>query len=260
VLPAEGSVRIRDLHKWFGSFEVLQGIDLQVAPGEVVVIVGPSGSGKTTLLRCINFLEEYQSGRIFVGGKLIGYRERAGKLIKLPDREQARDRADVGMVFQSFNLFPHMTAIDNVALGPMQVRRLPRKVAYERARTMLDRVGLADKVDSYPSRLSGGQQQRVAIARALAMQPKVVLFDEVTSALDPELVGEVLAVMRQLAQSHGVTMLVVTHEMLFAREVADRVVFMDAGKIVEQGSPAQVLGNPSTERLRAFLHRFQPGR
>jgi polar amino acid transport system ATP-binding protein len=260
VIPAEGSVLIQDLHKWFGTFEVLQGIDLQVAPGEVVVIVGPSGSGKTTLLRCINFLEEYQSGRIMVGGKLIGYREHGGKLIKLPDREQARDRADVGMVFQSFNLFPHMTAIDNVALGPMKVRHLPRKLAYERAHTMLDRVGLADRIDSYPSRLSGGQQQRVAIARALAMEPKVVLFDEVTSALDPELVGEVLAVMRQLAQSHGVTMLVVTHEMLFAQEVADRVVFMDAGKIVEHGSPAEVLGKPSTERLRAFLHRFQPGR
>ncbi len=257
---AEGSVVVQDLHKWFGKFEVLQGIDLQVAPGEVVVIVGPSGSGKTTLLRCINFLEEYQSGRIIVSGKLIGYREHAGRLIKLPDREQAADRANVGMVFQAFNLFPHMTSIDNVALGPMKVRHLPRKVAHERARTMLDRVGLADKVDSYPSRLSGGQQQRVAIARALAMEPKVVLFDEVTSALDPELVGEVLAVMRQLAQSHGVTMLVVTHEMLFAQEVADRVVFMDTGKIVEQGSPAEVLGNPSTERLRAFLKRFQAGR
>jgi polar amino acid transport system ATP-binding protein len=256
----EGSIVIQDLHKWFGKFEVLQGIDLEVAPGEVVVIVGPSGSGKTTLLRCINFLEEYQSGRITVSGKLIGYRDQGGKLVKLPDREQARGRADVGMVFQSFNLFPHMTALENAALGPMKVRHLPRKVADERARTMLDRVGLADKIHAYPSRLSGGQQQRVAIARALAMEPKVVLFDEVTSALDPELVGEVLAVMRQLAQSHGVTMVVVTHEMLFAREVADRVVFMDFGKIVEQGSPAEVLDNPSTERLRAFLKRFQAGR
>jgi polar amino acid transport system ATP-binding protein len=253
-------VLVQDLHKWFGKFEVLQGIDLRVAAGEVVVIVGPSGSGKTTLLRCINFLEEYQSGRILVGGKLIGYREQGGKLIKLPDREQARDRADVAMVFQSFNLFPHMTAIENVALGPMKVRHLPRKVAYERARVMLDRVGLASRVDSYPSRLSGGQQQRVAIARALAMQPKVVLFDEVTSALDPELVGEVLAVMRQLAESHGVTMLVVTHEMLFAQEVADRVVFMDGGKIVEEGPPAEVLGDPKTERLRNFLKRFQAAR
>jgi len=254
------SVVVKDLHKWFGAFEVLRGVDLTVAPGEVVVIVGPSGSGKTTLLRCINFLEEYQGGRVYVGGKLMGYREagaQGGKLVRLADRDVSRARADVAMVFQAFNLFPHMTALENVALGPMKVRHLSKAEAHERARTVLARVGLADRMSSYPSKLSGGQQQRVAIARALAMNPKVMLFDEVTSALDPELVGEVLGVMKQLAESHGVTMLVVTHEMLFAREVADRVVFMDSGKIVEEGVPAAIFGNPRTDRLRSFLKRFQ---
>ena len=252
VARAEGSVVVQDLHKWFGTFEVLQGIDLQVAPGEVVVIVGPSGSGKTTLLRCINFLEEYQRGRIIVGGKLIGYREHGGRLIKLPDREQARDRADVGMVFQSFNLFQHKCAMDNVCLAQEKVLGRPSKEAQVKAKELLDRVGLGDKFGEYPDRLSGGQQQRVAIARALAMDPHVMLFDEVTSALDPELVKEVLDVMRELAQE-GMTMIVVTHEMGFAREVANRVIFMDQGSIVEQGKPADVLDNPREERTKRFL-------
>ncbi len=256
--PEQGGkmIVIQDLHKWFGQYEVLRGIDLEVTPGEVLVIIGPSGSGKTTLLRCINFLEEYQQGRIYIDGKLMGYREQGGRLVKLPDREVSKMRADVAMVFQLFNLFPHMTALENVALGPMKVRGLSKQAAYARAREVLERVGLADKVEAYPSKLSGGQQQRVGIARALAMEPKIILFDEVTSALDPELVGEVLAVMKQLAQSHGVTMLVVTHEMLFAREVADRIVFMDGGKIVEQGTPEAVFTSPHSERLRAFLKRF----
>jgi len=257
ALPADKIVVVRGLVKRFGTLEVLRGVDLEVAPGEVVVIVGPSGSGKTTLLRCINFLEEYQGGRIYVDGKLVGYREQGSRLVKLPEREVARLRGDVQMVFQSYNLFPHLTALENVMLGPLHARHLPRREAEARARKLLERVGLADKADAYPAQLSGGQQQRVAIARALAMQPKVVLFDEVTSALDPELVGEVLEVMKQLARSHGVTMLVVTHEMLFAQEVADRVVFMDNGVVVEQGPPAQVLANPQSERLRSFLKRFE---
>ncbi|MEZ4561391.1 MAG: ectoine/hydroxyectoine ABC transporter ATP-binding protein EhuA [Thermomicrobiales bacterium] len=250
-------VRIENVKKRFGSLEVLKGVSLEVHSGEVVCILGPSGSGKTTLLRCINFLEPYDDGRIYVGNDLVGYRERNGKLSPAPEKEIARVRAETAMVFQQFNLFPHMTALKNVTFGPMKVLGVSKDEAERRARELLERVGLAAKADSYPAQLSGGQQQRVAIARALAMQPKVVLFDEVTSALDPELVGEVLAVMKDLADSHGVTMIVVTHEIMFAREAADRVVFMDGGVVVEQGPPAEVLGAPRSERLRTFLRRFQ---
>ncbi len=252
------SVVVEKVVKRYGSHEVLKGVSLTVHPGEVVVLLGPSGSGKTTLLRCVNFLEEYQGGRILVDGQMVGYRERSdGRRTRLPESAIARHRARVTMVFQSFNLFPHMTALQNVTLGPTRVLGVPAKDAAERARAVLARVGLEAKVNSYPGQLSGGQQQRVAIARALAMEPRVILFDEVTSALDPELVGEVLNVMRQLAEGHGITMLVVTHEMMFAREVADRVVFMDEGVVVEEGNPHEVLSAPSTERLRAFLRRFQ---
>jgi polar amino acid transport system ATP-binding protein len=250
-------VRIENVHKRFGNLEVLKGVSLTVQSGETVCIIGPSGSGKTTLLRCINFLEHYDDGRIYVGEDLVGYRERNGKLAPAPEKEIARVRAETAMVFQQFNLFPHMTALKNVAFGPMKVLGVSKDEAEQRARELLARVGLAEKADSYPNQLSGGQQQRVAIARALAMQPKVVLFDEVTSALDPELVGEVLAVMKDLADSHGVTMIVVTHEIMFAREAADRVIFMDGGVVVEDGPPAEVLGAPRSERLRSFLRRFQ---
>jgi polar amino acid transport system ATP-binding protein len=249
-------VRIEDVHKRFGTLEVLKGISLDVQPGEVVCIIGPSGSGKTTLLRCVNFLETYDAGRIYVDDDLVGYRERDGRLMPAREKDVARVRAETAMVFQQFNLFPHMTALRNVAFGPIKVRGIAKDEAERQARDLLKRVGLADKADVYPAQLSGGQQQRVAIARALAMAPKVMLFDEVTSALDPELVGEVLAVMEDLAASHGVTMIVVTHEMMFAREAADRVVFMDDGVIVEEGTPDAVIGNPSSERLRAFLRRF----
>ena len=250
-------VRIAQVRKQYGSLEVLRGIDLDVAAGEVVCVIGPSGSGKTTMLRCINFLETYQGGRIYVDGQLVGYREKNGKLTPAPEKEIARLRTETAMVFQNFNLFPHMTALRNVAFGPTKVRKIPKADAERRGRGLLDRVGLAEKADTYPGQLSGGQQQRVAIARALAMEPKVMLFDEVTSALDPELVGEVLAVMRDLARSHGVTMVVVTHEMQFAREAADRVVFMDGGVIVEQGPPSQLLDHPQSDRLKAFLSRFR---
>ena len=250
-------VRIENVQKRFGNLEVLKGVSLTVHSGEVVCILGPSGSGKTTLLRCINFLEPYDDGRIYVGDDLVGYRERNGKLAPAPEKEIARVRAETAMVFQQFNLFPHMTALKNVAFGPMKVLGVSKEEAERRGRELLARVGLAEKADSYPAQLSGGQQQRVAIARALAMQPKVVLFDEVTSALDPELVGEVLAVMKDLADSHGVTMIVVTHEIMFAREAADRVIFMDGGVVVEEGPPAEVLGAPRSERLRTFLRRFQ---
>jgi polar amino acid transport system ATP-binding protein len=258
-MPDSPVVAVRGLVKRFDSHEILRGIDLEVDKGDAVVLIGPSGSGKTTLLRCINFLEEYQGGRIHVDGRLVGYREQAGRLVRLPDAEIAAMRADVGMVFQSFNLFPHMSALGNVALGLVQVRKLPRGEAEERAAAWLRRVGLGHKLDAYPSRLSGGQQQRVGIARAVAMEPKVVLFDEVTSALDPELVSEVLAVMKDLADA-GMTMLIVTHEMRFARDVADHVVFMDAGVIVEQGSPQQVFEAPASGRLRAFLGHFSGNR
>jgi polar amino acid transport system ATP-binding protein len=248
-------VVIQDLVKRFGALDILRGVSMEVDKGEVVVIIGPSGSGKTTLLRCINFLEEYQGGRIYIDNQLMGYRENNGQLVKLPEDTIAKMRADVGMVFQSFNLFPHMTALDNVLLGLTKVRKLAQSEAEERAVTWLKRVGLGDKLKSYPSQLSGGQQQRVGIARAVAMEPKVLLFDEVTSALDPELVSEVLSVMEDLAHS-GMTMLVVTHEMRFAKEVGQRIVFMDEGIIVEQGMPQQIFEQPQTERLRTFLGHF----
>jgi polar amino acid transport system ATP-binding protein len=249
-------VSIRNLHKSYGELQVLKGVNLDIAPGEVVCVIGPSGSGKTTMLRCVNFLETYQDGRIYVDGELVGYREQNGQLKPASEKEIARMRAETAMVFQQFNLFPHMTALRNVTFGPMKVRGVKKAEAEENACRLLARVGLAEKADSYPSQLSGGQQQRVAIARALAMEPKVILFDEVTSALDPELVGEVLEVMTDLAQSHGVTMIVVTHEMGFARDVSDRIVFMDGGVVVEQGPPAQVLNNPESERLQTFLRRL----
>ena len=220
--------------------------------GEVMCLLGPSGSGKSTFLRCINHLEQINSGRLSVDGELVGYREAGGKLHELRDEEVSRKRAQIGMVFQSFNLFPHMTALENVTLAPIKVAGVPRKQARQRATDLMARVGLSDKLDVYPVALSGGQQQRVAIARALAMEPKLMLFDEPTSALDPELVGDVLDAMRQLAHD-GMTMIVVTHEIGFAREVADTVVFMDDGIVVESGKPAEVLGNPRHERTKAFL-------
>jgi polar amino acid transport system ATP-binding protein len=247
-------VKAEGVHKRFGTLEVLKGIDLEVARGEVMCMLGPSGSGKSTFLRCINHLEKINSGRLSVDGELVGYRESGGKLYELRDREVTMKRAQIGMVFQHFNLFPHMTAMENVTLAPTRVLNVPREEARKRAQTLLKRVGLADKLNSYPVALSGGQQQRVAIARALAMQPKLMLFDEPTSALDPELVGEVLDVMRQLAQD-GMTMIVVTHEMGFAREVGDIAVFMDGGVVVESGPPGQVLVNPQQERTRTFLSK-----
>ena len=253
---ASPMVEIADVRKRFGEHEVLKGVSVDIAPGEVVCVIGPSGSGKTTLLRCINFLERYDAGRIVVDGHLVGYREQGGRLVPAKESEVARLRAETAMVFQQFNLFPHMTALQNVSFGPIRVRKVAPAQASERGRELLARVGLADKADSYPAQLSGGQQQRVAIARALAMEPKVMLFDEVTSALDPELVGEVLTVMEELAASGNVTMVVVTHEMLFAREAADRVVFMDDGLVVESGPPEQIFGAPRSERLRAFLRRY----
>ena len=253
----EPIVRIQNVHKSYGDLQVLKGVDLDIDPGEVVCIIGPSGSGKTTMLRCINFLEDYQQGSISVDGEMVGYREKNGKRKAAPEKEIARLRAETAMVFQSFNLFPHMTALKNVAFGPMKVRKVIRSEAEANAVVLLERVGLGEKTDSYPAQLSGGQQQRVAIARALAMNPKVMLFDEVTSALDPELVGEVLGVMKQLAESHGVTMIVVTHEMGFARDVADRIIFMDGGVVVEQGPPNDLLDHPRSDRLRTFLGMLQ---
>ena len=242
------------VHKRFGRLEVLRGIDLQVRSGEVTVMLGPSGSGKSTFLRCINHLEKINGGRLWVDGELVGYRQHGDKLYELKENEVSRKRAEIGMVFQRFNLFPHMTALGNVIEAPMRVKGLRRAEAIERGRELLGQVGLAEKADVYPAQLSGGQQQRVAIARALAMHPKLMLFDEPTSALDPELVGEVLDVMRDLARS-GTTMVVVTHEIGFAREVADRVVFIDQGVIVEEGSPAEVLDHPAHDRTRAFLSK-----
>jgi polar amino acid transport system ATP-binding protein len=242
--------------KRFGSHEVLRGVSLQVDRGETVVVIGPSGSGKTTLLRCVNMLEDYQQGTVTVDGEPVGYvLDRNGQRSRMAEREIAAAREKIGIVFQSYNLFPHMTVLQNIVAAPIRVRGVPRAKAEQRARDLLAMVGLSDKVDAYPARLSGGQQQRVAIARALAMDPKIMLFDEVTSALDPELVGEVLAAMQQLARD-GMTMIVVTHEMSFARDVADRVVFMDGGVIVEQGAPEQIFANPSTERVRQFLKRY----
>jgi polar amino acid transport system ATP-binding protein len=250
--PAGPMVLAERVHKSFGRLEVLKGIDLEVARGEVCCLLGPSGSGKSTFLRCINHLEKISAGRLSVDGHLVGYRAAHGKLYELREHETAKARSEIGMVFQRFNLFPHMTAIGNVIEAPMRVRRETKAVALERGLALLDRVGLRDKVEAYPAQLSGGQQQRVAIARALAMQPKLMLFDEPTSALDPELVGEVLDVMRGLADD-GMTMVVVTHEMGFAGEVGDTVVFIDGGVVVEQGDPQSVLHNPQEERTKAFL-------
>ena len=247
-------VKAEAVHKSFGRLEVLRGIDLEVAPKEVMCMIGPSGSGKSTFLRCINHLEKIDAGRLSVDGELVGYRQRGNKLYELPDAEVCKKRSEIGMVFQRFNLFPHMTALANIMEAPLLVKKESRTTAEARARKLLDRVGLADKVDSYPNQLSGGQQQRVAIARALAMEPKLMLFDEPTSALDPELVGEVLDVMRSLARD-GMTMVVVTHEMGFAREVGDSLVFMDGGVIVETGTPRDVLSSPKHERTKAFLSK-----
>jgi polar amino acid transport system ATP-binding protein len=247
-------VQAEAVHKRFGRNEVLKGITLSVERGEVMCLLGPSGSGKSTFLRCINHLEQINSGRLSVDGELVGYREAGDKLHELHERDVARKRAQIGMVFQHFNLFPHMTALDNVTLAPIRVSGVGRAEARKRASELLNRVGLGDKVDTYPVALSGGQQQRVAIARALAMEPKLMLFDEPTSALDPELVGDVLDAMRQLARD-GMTMIVVTHEMGFAREVADSVVFMDEGVVVECGKPGDVLVNPQHERTKLFLSK-----
>ncbi|MBA4860543.1 amino acid ABC transporter ATP-binding protein [Streptomyces sp. PSKA54] len=247
-------VRARGVRKSYGDTEVLSGIDLDVEPGAVACIIGPSGSGKSTFLRCVNHLEKIDAGRLEVDGRLVGYREHGGRLYELREKEVAAQRRDIGMVFQRFNLFPHMTALENIMEAPCRVRREPKAVVRERALALLDRVGLGTRGDAYPAQLSGGQQQRVAIARALAMEPKLMLFDEPTSALDPELVGEVLDVMRDLATS-GMTMLVVTHEIGFAREVGDSLVFLDGGTVVESGAPGEVLADPSHERTRAFLSK-----
>jgi polar amino acid transport system ATP-binding protein len=247
-------VRSEGVHKRFGRLEVLRGIDVEVAPREVMCLIGPSGSGKSTFLRCINHLEKIDAGRLYVDGELVGYQQRGHRLHELPDREVCQKRSEIGMVFQRFNLFPHMTVLDNVIEAPIRVKGEDKKSAAERARLLLDGVGLADKVHAYPNQLSGGQQQRVAIARALAMNPKLMLFDEPTSALDPELVGEVLDAMRALADK-GMTMIVVTHEIGFAREVGDTLVFMDGGVIVEMGKPREVLANPQQERTKAFLSK-----
>jgi polar amino acid transport system ATP-binding protein len=247
-------VRAEQVHKSFGHLEVLKGIDLEVAPREVMCVIGPSGSGKSTFLRCINHLEQIDSGRLYVDGALVGYREHGGKLHELRDKEVAARRRDIGMVFQRFNLFPHMTALENVIEAPITVKGVPKADARTRGQELLDRVGLAGRSYAYPNQLSGGQQQRVAIARALAMEPKLMLFDEPTSALDPELVGEVLDVMRGLAED-GMTMVVVTHEMGFAREVADTLVFMDDGAVVEAGDPKRVLTDPQHRRTQAFLSK-----
>ncbi|WP_346109803.1 amino acid ABC transporter ATP-binding protein [Nonomuraea maheshkhaliensis] len=247
-------VHARAVRKHFGHLEVLKGIDLDVQAGEVVVVLGPSGSGKSTFLRCVNHLETIDGGAIHVDGELIGFQASGGKVRHLRKREITRQRGEIGMVFQQFNLFPHMTVLQNVIEAPVGVRGEPREQVRERAHALLRRVGLEGKAGGYPRQLSGGQQQRVAIARALAMRPKLMLFDEPTSALDPELVGEVLATMKGLAED-GLTMIVVTHEIGFAREVADRVVFMDEGVVVESGTPAEVLDNPSSPRTKAFLSR-----
>jgi polar amino acid transport system ATP-binding protein len=231
---------------------VLKGISLRVRPSEVMCVIGPSGSGKSTFLRCINHLEKIDAGKLWVDGELVGYRQRGDRLYELRDREVARKRQEIGMVFQRFNLFPHMTALQNVTEAPLRVKGEPRAQIRERAHALLRQVGLADKANAYPRELSGGQQQRVAIARALAMRPKLMLFDEPTSALDPELVGDVLTVMRQLAED-GMTMVVVTHEMGFAREVGDSLVFMDNGVVVEHGAPRDVISDPRHERTQAFL-------
>jgi polar amino acid transport system ATP-binding protein len=256
VMPHVPMVRAVEVRKRFGSRDVLRGVSLEVSTGEVVCLIGPSGCGKTTFLRCLNHLERVDSGRVEVAGTLVGYEEDGrGKLRDASEQDIARRRAEIGFVFQRFNLWPHKTALENVVEAPILVRRQPRKSALDEGTRLLERVGLGAKLDAYPSQLSGGQQQRVAIARALAMKPKLMLFDEATSALDPEMVGEVLDVMRALA-AEGMTMIVVTHEMGFARNVADRVVMMDTGEIVEQGAPQQFFTNPSSERTRLFLSKI----
>jgi len=244
--PDAPIVRIEGLCKWYGELEVLKNIDLEVKRGEVVVIIGASGSGKSTLLRCVNFLEKTKKGKIYISGKRIKHNE----------KELNKTRQELGMVFQHFNLFPHMTVAGNVMEGLVQVKKIPKDKARKKAEVLLERVGLSDKADVYPAMLSGGQKQRVAIARALAMEPNIMLFDEPTSALDPELVGEVLVVMKDLA-TEGMTMVVVTHEMAFAKDVADRVIFMDGGVIVEEGTPADIFETPSQERTRQFLKRIR---
>ncbi len=250
------TVQIRNLCKSYGSHQVLTNINLDVERGEVVCVIGPSGSGKSTLLSCVNFLEPYDSGEVLIDGELVGYRRNgSGKLVPVSERQLNKTRQHIGIVFQQFNLFPHMTALQNVIEAPIQVSGVPKERAIERGRALLAKVGLSEKQNSYPSQLSGGQQQRVAIARSLAMEPKVMLLDEVTSALDPELVGEVLAVMQSLARD-GLTMLVVTHEMGFAREVSDRIIFMDAGEIVQQGRPEDIFGVAQAPRLKSFLARY----
>ncbi|WP_439946956.1 amino acid ABC transporter ATP-binding protein [Streptomyces sp. BBFR109] len=251
---APAAVEVHDVHKWYGAHRVLNGIDLTIRPGEVTVVLGPSGSGKSTLLRVINHLEKPEAGHVSVGGEPIGVRRNGKRLKELSERVILAQRSRIGFVFQNFNLFPHLTALDNVAAAPVATGRLSRGEACELARNLLHRVGLGDRTGAYPRQLSGGQQQRVAIARALALRPGVILFDEPTSALDPELVGEVLSVIKDLAAG-GTTLVIVTHEIGFAREVADRIVFLDGGRIVEQGPPAQVLDHPSHPRTRDFLSK-----
>jgi polar amino acid transport system ATP-binding protein len=255
VSAAGPIVRAEEVVKRFGRLEVLSGVSLEVEPGETVCVIGPSGSGKTTFIRCINHLEKIDGGRIEVNGHLIGYREQNGKLVEDSESNIARQRCEIGMVFQRFNLFPHMTALENIIEAPVRVRKVEKAQAVGDAEALLDRVGLADKRDTYPGKLSGGQQQRVAIARALAMKPALMLFDEPTSALDPETIGEVLEVMKELARE-GMTMMVVTHEMGFAREAADRVVMMDAGRIIEEGTPEHFFTSPDNERTRQFLSKI----
>ncbi|MBJ8341591.1 amino acid ABC transporter ATP-binding protein [Antrihabitans sp. YC3-6] len=248
-------VKAEQVCKSFGALKVLKGITLEVDRGQVLCLVGPSGSGKSTFLRCINHLEQVNAGRLYVDGDLVGYREKNGKLYEMPPKAAAKQRRDIGMVFQHFNLFPHRTALENIVEAPTQVKGIKKADAVTRAKDLLDQVGLSEKANAYPAQLSGGQQQRVAIARALAMDPKLMLFDEPTSALDPELVGEVLSVMKNLARE-GMTMVVVTHEMGFAREVADQLVFMDGGVVVESGKPRELLANPQHDRTKLFLSKL----
>jgi polar amino acid transport system ATP-binding protein len=253
VSSADPMVKAEGVHKSFGRLEVLKGVSLEVQAGEVVCMIGASGSGKSTFLRCINHLERIDSGRLWVDGRLVGYRQSGDKIYELRDAEVCRERSEIGMVFQRFNLFGHMTALENVIEAPIRVRKMAKRDAAAQGRSLLEQVGLADKIDNYPAQLSGGQQQRVAIARALAMKPKLMLFDEPTSALDPELVGEVLDVMKGLAHDFQTTMVVVTHEMGFAREAADRVLMMDDGRIIEEGTPEHFFTAPREERTKQFL-------
>ena len=253
ITSTEPMVKAEGVHKSFGRLEVLKGVSLEVQPGEVVCMIGASGSGKSTFLRCINHLERIDSGRLWVDGRLVGYRQSGDKIYELRDAEVCRERSEIGMVFQRFNLFGHMTALENVIEAPIRVKKMAKRDAVAQGRSLLQQVGLGDKIDNYPAQLSGGQQQRVAIARALAMKPKLMLFDEPTSALDPELVGEVLDVMKGLAHDFQTTMVVVTHEMGFAREAADRVLMMDDGRIIEEGTPEHFFTAPREERTKQFL-------